>query len=182
MRFAYGDVIDVDVDDSATKRRIYLNRLDGFGGISGPLDTAHYSQLGELVKPLGQCQAQTDPSDPLSAECTGFRLDYVSIYDTRPAGNDARDAHYAVVTDGVAGYKNPYAGRVRHPYMFGSDEYADTGNVPVFRGDAGADAYEQMQFLIANYENRYIDNFRRERTNFSSRSVIQRTAGRYSTR
>ena len=40
--------------------------------------------------------------------------------------------------------------------MFGSDEYADTGNVPVFRFDSGADAYEQVQFLTSVYENRYI--------------------------
>lgn len=180
VRFAYGDVIDVDVEWSPAKNRIYRNRLDGFGGIAGPLDTSHYSQLGDLVNPLGECKPPTDANDPLSAECTGFKLDYVSIYDTRPLGANARDAHHAVVTDGVAGYKNPYAGRVRHPYMFGSDEYADTGNIPVFRGDAGADAYEQMQFLVANYENRYIfDNFRRDRTNFHSRNVIQRTANRY---
>ena len=53
--------------------------------------------------------------------------------------------------------------------MFGSDEFADFGNVPVFRFDAGADSYEQMQFLISTYENRYIfNNFRRNLVTFNT--------------
>jgi hypothetical protein len=64
--------------------------------------------------------------------------------------------------------------------MFGSDEYADTGNVPVFRFDSGADAYEQIQFLTSVYENRYIfDNFRRNRVGFNSFNVAARAYGRY---
>jgi hypothetical protein len=71
-------------------------------------------------------------------------------------------------------------GRVRHPYMFGSDEFADIGNVPVFRNDAGADAYEQMQFLISTYENRYIfDNFRRNLVTFDTDAVVNRMRARY---
>ena len=55
--------------------------------------------------------------------------------------------------------------------MFGSDEFADFGNVPVFRFDAGADSYEQIQFLISTYENRYIfDNFRRNRVDVQHRT------------
>ena len=68
---------------------------------------------------------------------------------------------------------DPKQERVRHPYMFGSDEFADFGNVPVFRFDAGADSYEQMQFLISTYENRYIfNNFRRNRTTFNTDTVV----------
>ena len=71
-------------------------------------------------------------------------------------------------------------GRVRHPYMFGSDEFADFGNLPVFRYDAGADAYEQMQFLVSTYENRYIFNdFRRNLLTFDTGAVVQRTEQRY---
>jgi hypothetical protein len=183
VRFAYGEVIDVDADKgyNSTRHQAYMSRLDGFGGISGPLDTFHYTQLPDITKPLGTCEVPTDPNDPLSAKCTGYQLDYVSVRDTKSAGTDGRDAHFAVVTSGpLSGPKNPYAGRARHPYMFGSDEYADTGNMPVFRFDAGADAYEQMQFLTSTYENRYVfDNFRRERTNFFTGTVVNRTRARY---
>jgi hypothetical protein len=64
--------------------------------------------------------------------------------------------------------------------MFGSDEFADFGNVPVFRFDAGADAYEQMQFLISTYENRYIfNNFRRNRVTFNTDAVVSALQSRY---
>jgi hypothetical protein len=57
-------------------------------------------------------------------------------------------------------FVNPRAvdpvGRVRRGYVFSSDEYADTGNVPSFSYDAGADAYEQIRFLESGYENRYV--------------------------
>jgi hypothetical protein len=97
-------------------------------------------------------------------------MDYVSFYDMKPAGTGDRDAQFAL---------DP-KGRVRHPYMFGSDEYADTGNMPVFRFDSGADAYEQMQFLTSTYENRYIfDNFRRDRVTFNSAAVMSRVSDRY---
>lgn len=69
---------------------------------------------------------------------------------------------------------------VRHPYTFSSDEYADSANIPIFRFDAGADAYEMMQFLISTYENRYIfDNFRRDRTTFSPYAAGERVMSRY---
>ena len=69
---------------------------------------------------------------------------------------------------------------VRHPYMFGSDEFADIGNIPVYRFDSGADVFEQMEFVTSVYENRYIfDNFRRNRTTFSSMNVMNRVSDRY---
>jgi hypothetical protein len=69
---------------------------------------------------------------------------------------------------------------VRRGYMFSSDEFADTGNVPSFRYDAGADPYEQIRFLEAAYENRYIiDAFRRGRTQFNSDGVVTREQSHY---
>ncbi|WP_437670938.1 hypothetical protein [Sorangium sp. So ce131] len=71
-------------------------------------------------------------------------------------------------------------GRVRVPYAFASDNWADTGNVSVFRHDNGADPYEQMMFLITSQENRHIfDNFRRSRTTFSIRAAADRSYSRY---
>ena len=72
------------------------------------------------------------------------------------------------------------SGRVRRGYMFSSDEFADTGNVPSFTYDAGADAYEQIRFLESAYENRYIlDAFRRGRTQFNSEGVVSRIQSHY---
>ena len=71
-------------------------------------------------------------------------------------------------------------GRVRRGYMFSSDEFADTGNVPSFRYDAGADPYEQVKFLETAYENRYVlDAFRRGRTMFNSEGVVSRVQAHY---
>ncbi|WP_437619354.1 hypothetical protein [Sorangium sp. So ce1151] len=70
--------------------------------------------------------------------------------------------------------------RVRVPYAFASDNWADTGNVSVFRHDNGADPYEQLMFLITSQENRHIfDNFRRGRTTFSVRGAADRSYSRY---
>jgi hypothetical protein len=178
VRFAYGETVDIDPKSKVGDKgqgAFNLERLDGFGGISGPLDFTfngkyHYSQAQERFKVLGTCSAQTDPKDPLSAKCTGPELEYASFYDMKDNGTDDRRQHFAV---------DP-KGRVRHAYMFGSDEFADFGNMPVFRFDSGADAYEQFQFVSTTYENRYIfDNFRRDRVTFNTGAVVGRAADRY---
>jgi hypothetical protein len=70
--------------------------------------------------------------------------------------------------------------RLRVPYAFATDGWADTGNVSVFRHDAGADPYEQTMFLITSQENRHIfDNYRRGRTSFTVRGSAGRSFGRY---
>ncbi len=183
MRFGYANVVDVDSRVSALQKsnqgQFNLGRLDGFGGIPGPLDFTtvsgsqgglHYSAFQDTFKVLGTCTAAKDPNDPLSAQCTGAPLEYVSVYDMKDQGPGDRDARFAIAPDG----------KVRHPYMFGSDEYADFGNMPVFRFDSGADAYEQQQFVMSTYENRYIfDNFRRNRLTFHTGAVVGRVQDRY---
>ena len=64
--------------------------------------------------------------------------------------------------------------------MFGSDNYADIGNLPVLRHDNGADAYEVAHYLISEYEDRYLfDDYRRNRTTFSLRNAFMRGYNRY---
>ncbi|CAN5472271.1 hypothetical protein BH09MYX1_BH09MYX1_11720 [soil metagenome] len=189
MRFMYGQTVDVDEDsgDGTDKGKAYVGVLDGFGGIGGyTVGNVHYTQYQDKYKVLGTCGAQTDPKDRLSAKCTGIPLKYIPTRDM-----ETIDKYGATVTavrpDLVANFartkeKIGAGGRklIRHPYMFGSDEYADTGNLPIFRFDAGADNFEQMQYTISTYENRYIfDNFRRDRTTFNSAAVIGRTESRY---
>ncbi|APR87679.1 hypothetical protein A7982_13028 [Minicystis rosea] len=71
-------------------------------------------------------------------------------------------------------------GRLRVPYGFATDHWADSGNASVFRHDNGADPYEQVMFLITTQENRHIfDNYRRNRTTFNVRSAADRSFSRY---
>jgi len=92
----------------------------------------------------------------------------------------APDPDYAGFSWAVAPRAVDDAGRVRRGYLFSSDEFADTGNVPSFTLDAGADAYEQVRFLESLFENRYLlENFRRDRVQFNSWDTTARVQGRY---
>ncbi len=190
MRFQYGQSVDVDTDTKLNpktltgdlKSQAYLTQLDGFGGISGQsVGGLHYSNYNDKFHILNNCGAQSDPSDPLSAKCEGFKLNYVPMRDMIDNVPKYGTQYLAYRPDLVSHWAvQPGTNNVRHPYMFGSDEFADIGNIPVFRFDSGADAYEQAQFIISTYENRYIfDNFRRNRTTFQSANVISRVSDRY---
>ncbi len=193
MRFGYANLVDVDTnmkysvlpDGSASGTgTAYLQALDGFGGILGQsIGRNHYSTYADNYGILGKCSPRPgwtgDPNDPLAMQCSGPSLDYVVERDMQSV-----DKFTPQITQANAGELANFAvdkkGRVRHPYMFGSDEFADIGNIPVFRFDAGADSYEQMQFLISTYENRYIFNdFRRNLVTFNTDAVVQRTRERY---
>jgi len=185
MRFGYGSVVDVDSDATLAnaKGQAYLGALDGFGGIGGQsIGGVHYTNYNAQYHILGTCGAPTDPNDLTTATCSGFPLEYHQIRDMI-----AVDQFGPQVSAILPEYHKNWAqfgtgqqGKIRHPYMFGSDEFADFGNIPVFRFDAGADNYEQLEFLITTYENRYIfNNFRRNRVNFTTLGVNNRVASRY---
>ncbi|HEY3360025.1 MAG TPA: hypothetical protein VGQ83_42635 [Polyangia bacterium] len=101
--------------------------------------------------------------------------------------NQQRQASDADLGGGYGGRQGPSVfdmadgtTRLRVPYHFATDHWADTGNLSVFRHDNGADAYEQVQFLITTQENRHIfDNFRRSRTTFNVRAAADRSYSRY---
>ena len=72
------------------------------------------------------------------------------------------------------------AGRVRVPYGFATDRWADLGNLSVYRHDNGADPYELFDFLITQQEVGHIFyNYRRNKTDFSIRAASNRTLERY---
>ncbi len=192
MRFGYADIVDVEnkltvatSSGSASGSGMdYIQALDGFGGIWGnSIGGNHYSQYADKYALLGTCADRPgwtgDPGDPLEKQCPGPDLDYFAVRDMLPV-----DQFSSAITqarpDLVASFAVDPKGRVRHPYMFGGDEFADVGNIPVFRFDAGADSYEQMQFLVSTYENRYIfDDFRRNRVTFNTSSAVDRLEDRY---
>jgi hypothetical protein len=190
MRFGYANLVDVEknmkVPGSGNDFLGAAALLDGFGGIFGfgygnlfgGIIPNHYSTYADKYGLVGDCSRSRpnwtgDPNDPLAKQCTGSALDFVAERDMRTVskgGSGSTLAYFAV---------DP-ANRVRHPYMMGSDEFADTGNVPVFRFDAGADSYEQMQFLVSTYENRYVfNNFRRNNVAFNTDHVVETMQDRY---
>jgi len=80
----------------------------------------------------------------------------------------------------VADKNNAPVGLVRVPYGFATDDWADLGNLSVFRHDNGADAYELMQFWISQQEVSHIfQSYRRGRADFDPWAVVMRSTERY---
>lgn len=70
--------------------------------------------------------------------------------------------------------------RLRVPYGFATDSWADLGNLSVYRHDLGADPYELFQFFISQQELGHIwSAYRRGRQAFSVRSVSGNIFDRY---
>jgi len=180
MRFMYADAVDVDVDSNAGNKANYYPLISdrNSGGVLGPFLLPAYWKLNDLFNVVGECQGG-DGKDPLSAKCTGQVLDYRKLYDMKDAAGTTRTKDFGPVSYG-GNFNKSEDGFARHPYMFSSDEFADGGNVSVYRHDAGADLYEQAQYFINSYENRYVwDNFRRNRVMFNVNGTVNRTLGRY---
>ena len=202
MRFAYGGTVDVwnvpgvsvtAAANTAGKRTAFrlasLIANPGIFGVywfsiadpdpnNGPwYEFIHYSRWQDKFGLLGDCAADSSPDAVLGSKCTGQPLDVVDYRDMKDWVDDPNYASFdwAVVPHAVDGQ-----GRVRHAYLFSSDEYADVGNVPTFTDDSGADAYEQIAFAEGMYENRYVlDGFRRDRVMFSSQGTTERIQAYY---
>ncbi len=175
--------------------------LDGFGGLIGPAYTDnsvdfHYSQLNSRLGLIRNCKS-VDTSPPadydeakdgvyspefdsgivLGTACSGIPTDYVPYRELQPdTGGFVQEP---AIGDNVQRTIDALH-RVRRPYMFGTDNYADIGNLPVLRDDNGADAYEVAHFMISEYEDRYLfDDYRRNRTTFSLKKAFMRGYNRY---
>ncbi len=192
VRFGYGGTVDVwnapglgvKSGSAVTKRDAY--RLTAFatspglfGVVAFPEPNAssnryiHYSEYAKTFGLLGACSP--NPASPLGTSCLGAPLDVVDYRDMSDFVTDPNYPDFTRVERVVDA-----GGRVRRGYMFSSDEFSDSGNVPSFSYDAGADAYEQVRFLEQGYENRYIlDGFRRNRVMFNSWDVVSRTQSHY---
>ncbi len=196
LRFGYGGTVDVFAEDGlsvtgsgAKQAEAYeLASFTSNPGLFGvyyfapvkatdPYKFHHYSEYQKLYNVLGDCSASSDPDAVMGMKCSGAPMDVVDVRDMK---DFAYDPDYASFSWDNAPLAVDAKGRVRRGYLFSSDEFADTGNVPSFRNDEGADAYEQIRFLESLYENRYIlDAFRRNRTQFNSDSVEERIQARY---
>ena len=195
LRFGYGGVVDVWQKPGLTvkgkgaqKAEAYaLTAFDSSPGLFGvyyypavdPADgyefhhySAHQQRFG-----LIDCKAAGSGAAALDSKCAEHPIDVV---DYRDLQDFAPDPAYAAFSWAVAPKAVDASGRVRRGYLFSSDEFADTGNVPSFTNDAGADAYEQVRFLEQAYEHRYLlDGFRRNRVQFNSWDTTARIQARY---
>ncbi len=186
------------------------DNFGGLTGIQyqmGPIGTQtssppfHYSQLQKNYNVIDNCQT-VSPKAPdwwnpavdgawdqvldgkivsvggVPTKCRSLQVDYMGW-------NDLRMPLPAEFGNNLANYRGGNAvdnatKRVRVPYSFASDNWADTGNVSVFRHDNGADPYEQLMFLTTTQEDRHIlDNFRRGRQTFNVRASSDRSYSRY---
>lgn len=70
--------------------------------------------------------------------------------------------------------------RLRVPYGFATDHWADLGNASVYRHDNGADIYELFDFFISSQELDHIFTaYRRNKHSFSIRNSVNRVLVRY---
>jgi hypothetical protein len=206
-RMFYGDTATVYADKRFLSNSVQggacaMDHQDEFGGLLGYRfcdfsNPTHYSQLdasfnliekcetvsADAYKPANWDEAKNGIWNPVidghlvtnesgaTVKCTQPKVDFVPWTSLVDAG-DKTHAH-----DGSAGGK---AGRVRVPHGFASDEWADLGNIAVYRHDNGADIYETMQFWVAQQEmNHIFTNYRRGRRDFSIWGAFNRTLSRY---
>ncbi len=180
----------------------------GWDWIDKAGNTIHYSQLQEeleLIKPetckevdpnLFRRKAYNDAEegaydglmdalivtvDGKPTRCKTPEVDYVQYEDMRAATFDAdgSEAENAGFYSGAIAVDRRRE-RLRVPYGFATDGWADLGNLAVYRSDNGADPYELFNFFITEQEVRHIfDNYRRARSSFSVRTQANRILGRY---
>ncbi len=204
-RFFYGDVIAVQADPTynvGTERSEGLvAKMDNFGGILGispqiGSTEIHYSELQNAYQLIVNCR----PVDPMQYRPAAWDEGTLGAWDPVFDGQivpvdgqfsvcDQQKVDYTTWSQlekpaGANYYGGPAiekgTGRTRLPYGFGTDDWADLGNLSVYRNDNGADAYELFNFLITQQEVGHIfDNYRRGRQDFSVRGAANRGLGRY---
>lgn len=170
-------------------------------------NTIHYSALQKTLGLIQDCQTIPDPTifkpatwneerdgkwSPLLdglivkvngqySRCRQQKVDYVPWNQLhKPTASDLGGSpdQGGVYYDG--GPSVDPQGRLRVPYGFATDSWADLGNASVYRHDNGADVYEIFNFMATQREVDHIFNdFRRGRTGFSVRSAANRALGRY---
>ena len=164
----------------------YLRQLDGFGGIFGQfVGGNHYSTYNDKYGILGTCTARPDGPGP-------ERPARDAVLRARPRLRRRARHEVTSIKFGAGDHRRrtpstcrelrgrPAGPRAPPVHVRVATSSRTSATCPVFRFDAGADSYEQMQFLISTYENRYIfNNFRRNRVTFDTGAVVARTEQRY---
>jgi hypothetical protein len=209
VRMIYGDTVAVSAEGDQTAASAIgkglISKMDNFGGILGIRyslgeDDFHYSQLPLRWGVLGDCVDVPDPNvyrpagwdegkfgtwNPVLdghlvqvegrwTRCRQEAVDYVAWKRLRMPTSSETGGYYR------GGPSIDPDGRVRMPYGFATDRWADLGNLSVYRHDNGADAYEIFNFLITQQEVFQIfDSYRRRRHSFSIRGAANRILDRF---
>ena len=212
-RMFYGDVTSVYADPSykvgTPRGETVLAKMDNFGGITGIAhqfngEDIHYSELQRDFDMIIDCQDVADiqafkpgrwddnrdgawhPTfdawivkvDGTYSRCRQQPVDYVLWRDLDwPDDYTLGDIYYR------AGVSLDNQDRIRVPYGFATDRWADLGNLSVYRHDNGADAYEIFNYLITKNEvNHIFTNYRRNKMTFSVAGASGRSLSRYHTK
>lgn len=160
----------------------------------------HYSDMQNRLQLIRGCQTIADPNiykpaawdassngswDPVIdgmmvkvdgewSRCKQQKVDYVPWTALRLPKTEETPGFYR------GGPAVDAKGRLRMPYGFGTDRWADLGNLSVYRHDNGADAYEIFNYLITQQEVGHIfDSYRRGKQTFSVREAVDRSMSRY---
>jgi hypothetical protein len=208
-RMFYGDAATVYRDDTwkmgTANGGAAESHQDDFGGIVGisfgQNGNLHYSQLDKTYNLIESCRTvdpgafqpsnwDQDKDGTWSAlldghivtdesgkptKCTTPKVDYVEWDQLQSIDTPGLQKSHVYDLD-----KSGKPGRPRVPHGFASDNWADLGNVSVFRHDNGGDLYEQMAFWQAQQEMTHIfTDYRRGRADFSIWAAFQRTMMRY---
>jgi hypothetical protein len=184
-----------------------LRKMDDFGGLLGIQydfgnSGIHYTDLQKNYAMISDCQpidpkvyqpTRWDealdgkfhnvldglmvPVDGQYKKCRTTPVDYVQWNRLRMPTTAEAGQYYR---GGPAVHQVESTKRLRVPYGFATDNWADLGNVSVYRHDNGADPYEIFNFLMTQPEvNHIFDNYRRGRHSFSVRGAAGRQLGRY---
>ena len=207
----YGDTVAVYSDPSylAGTARGYgvVSKVDDFGGLLGIQPTyngeeIHYSALQDRYDLISDCvnvNAQDFkpaswnededglwhpivdglivPVDGEYSRCRQQPVDYVPWDQLKMPTNAQIDGWYG------GGVSIDPQSRVRVPYGFATDRWADLGNASVYRHDNGADVYEIFNFLMTQQEVGHIfNNYRRGRQSFSVSGAANRALYRFNTK
>lgn len=189
-----------------------LQKLDNFGGILGfswnieGVNGAprHYSELNRFYELIQDCKT-VNPNDfkPKNwdenlygkwsptldgllvkvnnaySRCRQQRVDYRRWTDLRPPVSSDLSGVFSRGGNAISLIDR----KLRVPYGFGTDSWADLGNLSVYRHDNGADPYELFDFFISQQEvNHIFDHYRRDRMTFSVRGAVGRTLNRFNTK
>ncbi len=187
-----------------------FGKMDNFGGLLGYRPTyngadIHYSQYQKNYELIKGCNAVTPDAwkpaswdeakqgawDPLmdglivsvsgqATKCRQQQVDYRQWQHLRfPSQAELGGAGVTFYRGGPS-VAIDGSGKVRVPYGFATDRWADLGNAAVYRHDNGADNYEVFDFLVTQQEvNHIFDDYRRGRNTFSVRAASNRTLQRY---
>lgn len=191
-RMFYGDTAAVYSDMKGGAATIALNHLDEFGGLLGyQWGSNHYSALDGVANLIDKCEKVSAENFKPSNWNETLDGQWSPVIDghivTNEQGETTRCTQPKVdfvqwdeLEDSGAKSHAKAKGRVRVPHGFASDDWADLGNIAVYRHDNGADIYETMHFWMAQQEvNHIFTNYRRGRRDFSIWGAFNRTLSRY---